>query len=1629
MISPSAAKKPTITVVIHAFNAEKFIAQTLDSVLMQKGYFDLEILIHDDASKDNTQTIISKYHQKYPKQVFPILQTENQQSKGVNIFGKILLPRVSGKYIAICDGDDYWVDPNKLQKQMDFLENHLDYSICYHDSTIVDENGRELKSSKLNNESKRDFTEDELIIGSWTLANTICFRNVIPELPQEYEGDTFLSCVLGQYGNGKYLNNIEPSAYRIHSTNTFASLTEFGKKLKGINIRSRLVRYYRRIKLDSKYEKYILHFSNNLVNDLLNNLNDETPLRELEMFANELHDGDDICDWSRALKIVNQQITKTKIGNNAGAHNVLVEKDLSKINGYEILPTGSKRVSRVIPDKSDIVSNQSFQTPFLNNDEQAQSSTKPNDLIFTVCIFTYNRASMLGRAIKSVLRAVGSDLELVIIDDGSTDDTKDIVAQFDDDPRLRYFYQEHAGAPAARNLAILKAIGNYMVWLGSDDEIAPGALDVYRRQLEQYPDVDIYYCDNVRLYDVSGQEQLIKHQTFQGTIPPSKFLMGPPLADGGSCVRKNLYSELGGYNKEFTRAQDYEFWVRASSTARFHHIPEVLYFHHIHDKGSLTPLFYKGVSMEFENRILDSLIQNHPIEAMHPEVNWSKLTNEDRRSYEALIYLEYASAYTKWENITKAENYLKRSKDIKVSKETEEVESALQVLKNKLNEKQLPITAIMQVYNEGDVIFHVIRDFVEQGIQVYFIDHHSTDNTLEEARKWLGKGVIKIETFPDDSGFDIPKDVFSLRYMLRRKEMIAKEMGPGWYIHTEADEFRESPWFNMNLREGIERVDAEGFNAINFKIYDFKPTDNTFPAGGDVREYLTHYDTNIAAQNRTQIKAWKYSGENDLNLWESGGHDVKFTGKKVYPIPFILRHYCIRSQEHGERKVFSERRDRFDKEERSANWHQHYDHIKREKQQYVIAKEQLIKFDRSTACQEILGSVGQSNTAQNYYEFTRPEIQALIEPTSKKILDIGCAAGKMAGEIKQKLGAEVWGIEPVSEAADQAKKHLDKVLNSSIEDALNELPNQFFDTIIFADVLEHLEDPYSILKMILGKLSPKGQIIASIPNVRHWSVLKDLLEGRWDYQDAGILDRTHLRFFTRKSIGDMFDQSGYEIMAKSATTLGDQGAPPQVVKALSQGGLDVSSLKEDSRHYQYLVKATPRVAASPVVDRKALVSIIMLTWNALKYTKKTIESIQKHTTYPHEIIFVDNASKDGTQKYLRRQAKKHPNFKLIENKTNKGFAAGNNQGVAAAQGQYIMLLNNDVLVSEGWLNELVRAFEKDEHIGMVGPITNSISGRQMVQEVPYKDVAGYEPFAEKILTQNTDKITPRRRIAGFVVLMEKTLYQDVGGLDESFGIGNYEDDDLCLKVRRDGYAIMVHEGVFIHHYGSQTFIANKIDYTASLKSKGKVFKQKWPNVDYEELIELKSPLTEAHPMMLQAGMVGLETGDYEVAYDTLKQLIDENPLHEDAFMGLIMAARITGRIEEAIGFTRRLIHLNPDNAIAYNLSGLLASDAGNYQAAQKLFRIAIEKDANLLDARRNYAEVLIIDDKFQEGVKAYLDIIADHPDDIITLLRMAELNIEAGRTSDAMKYAKLVLKVDPTQAQAVSILENMAPER
>lgn len=202
-----------------------------------------------------------------------------------------------------------------------------------------------------------------------------------------------------------------------------------------------------------------------------------------------------------------------------------------------------------------------------------------------------------------------------------------------------------------------------------------------------------------------------------------------------------------------------------------------------------------------------------------------------------------------------------------------------------------------------------------------------------------------------------------------------------------------------------------------------------------------------------------------------------------------------------------------------------------------------------------------------YYHFERFDILNLIPEGLNSILDVGCGAGKLGENLKRIKGVkEVIGIEINPYVAKLAGSVLDKVYIADVEQIELTEYECYFDCIIYADILEHLKDPWSVLTKHRSLLKNSGFVIASIPNVRYYKVVKNIIKGGWKYVDAGILDKTHLRFFTLESIYELFESSGYRI-AKIHRKFGRAG---KILKILNRLTMD---LLKEFMVYQYLIIA------------------------------------------------------------------------------------------------------------------------------------------------------------------------------------------------------------------------------------------------------------------------------------------------------------------------------------------------------------------------------------------------------------------------------------------------------------------------
>ena len=182
-------KEILVSVICTTFNHGQYIANTLESFVMQKTNFKFEVLVHDDASSDDTAKIITEYANKYNDIIVPIIQSENQYSKGVMIIDDILIPKARGKYIALCEGDDFWTDENKLQRQIDFLEKNEEYSACVHNTTQYNCSKQRSEGLLVANNTEHNVELENIIHGmdnAYQTSSLVVRKSVIEKMPEFY---------------------------------------------------------------------------------------------------------------------------------------------------------------------------------------------------------------------------------------------------------------------------------------------------------------------------------------------------------------------------------------------------------------------------------------------------------------------------------------------------------------------------------------------------------------------------------------------------------------------------------------------------------------------------------------------------------------------------------------------------------------------------------------------------------------------------------------------------------------------------------------------------------------------------------------------------------------------------------------------------------------------------------------------------------------------------------------------------------------------------------------------------------------------------------------------------------------------------------------------------------------------------------------------------------------------------------------------------------------------------------------------------------------------------------------------------------------------------------------------------
>jgi GT2 family glycosyltransferase/glycosyltransferase involved in cell wall biosynthesis len=241
------------------------------------------------------------------------------------------------------------------------------------------------------------------------------------------------------------------------------------------------------------------------------------------------------------------------------------------------------------------------------------------------------------------------------------------------------------------------------------------------------------------------------------------------------------------------------------------------------------------------------------------------------------------------------------------------------------------------------------------------------------------------------------------------------------------------------------------------------------------------------------------------------------------------------------------------------------------------------------------------------------------------------------------------------------------------------------------------------------------------------------------------------------------------------------------------------------------------------------VSVVVVTRDGLAMTRLCLASLDRRTSWPNlELVFVDNGSTDGTREWLEEEAARRGEaFRVIAFPENRGFATAANAGASAAGGDYLCFLNNDTVVTGGWLSALLRHCERDPSLGMIGPSTNEIANAAKVP-VGYRDPAELEPWARAFTREGDGRAEPIDMLAFFCVLLRRRVFETVGPLDERFAVGMFEDDDYCRRLRDGGWRLAVARDSFVHHWGRGSFRRlPEEEYSRIYRENRERYERKW----------------------------------------------------------------------------------------------------------------------------------------------------------------------------------------------------------
>ncbi len=469
-----------------------------------------------------------------------------------------------------------------------------------------------------------------------------------------------------------------------------------------------------------------------------------------------------------------------------------------------------------------------------------------------------------------------------------------------------------------------------------------------------------------------------------------------------------------------------------------------------------------------------------------------------------------------------------------------------------------------------------------------------------------------------------------------------------------------------------------------------------------------------------------------------------------------------------------------------------------------------------------------------------------------------------------------------------------------------------------------------------------------------------------------------------------------------------------------------------------------------------LVSIIIPTYNKSEYVVEAVKSIEKSTKSPYEIIIVD----DGSTEDLFTPFKENKKITVIRNEVNSGFPKSVNRGLQESSGKYILLVNNDTVCTKGSIDRMIEIAELNEKVGLVGVISNEASGPQWDKKAKYTTMNQMHAYANRLRLKNKGKHYIFPRIAFLFTLIKREVIDKIGGLDERFSPGYYEDDDFCLRAQLGGFKGIIAPDIFIHHHGSVSFSAMGEERRIKLSDINRQkFKEKWGGTTEEvwlEGVEIKirsikySINKDDFKKHFERAVQHAEDNEIKLADVEIEKAISSYP--ESAKKGyeeikFCDVLNLAGKIaffnqdyEKAKMYYEEELKTEPESSTACQGLGEVFYALEMLEEAKTMFEWAVKNDHNNFEAQKKlemineklgydksdnklidydpaeiiqHAEALIEKEEYEQAKQILTELLDKAPDYIDALNDLAVINIVENKFMDALQLINKVLSIDP----------------